>query len=103
RTWRASANNQGGRYTVKRRGRYMVIDRKVLVCAAVGCLVSFAACQPKQTGTNSLASNTQQTKSPSQDRVARPLPDSGFRAEITAPEPPERLRTGQVAIINIKV
>jgi hypothetical protein len=79
----------------------MVSHRKISVCAVIACLLLFAGCKPKQTVTNSSASNAQQT--PALQRVAGALPDSGFRAQITAPDPPARLRTGQVAIININV
>jgi hypothetical protein len=81
----------------------MVSYRNVFLGAVVAGLVVFTGCKPKQPATNSGASNAQQTKTPAQQKTAGPLPDSGFKAQITAPDPPERLRTGQVAIINIKV
>jgi len=81
----------------------MVSYRKVLVGAVIACLVLFAGCKPKRSATNSAASNASQTKTPAQQKQAGPLPDSGFKAQITAPDPPERLRVGQVAVINIKV
>lgn len=81
----------------------MVSYRKVLLVAVIVCLVLFAGCKPKQPANNSAASNAQQTKTPVQQKEAGPLPDSGFKAQITAADPPERLRVGQVAIINIKV
>ena len=79
----------------------MVIDRRVLLCAVIACLVLFAGCKPKQNATSS-PGNAPQTNTPAQ-KQAGPLPDSGFKAQITATDPPQRLRTGQVAIINIKV
>src|ERR1044072_9250454 len=81
----------------------MVNYRKVLLCVVSAGLVLFAGCKPKQPAANSSVGNAQQTKTPAQQKQAGPLPDSGFRAQITAPDPPARLRTGQVAIINIKV
>ena len=81
----------------------MTSYREFLLFVVICGLVLFAGCKPKQTATNSPASNAQQTKTPAQQKQAGPLPDSGFRAQITAPDPPQRLRTGQVAIINIKV
>ena len=81
----------------------MVTYRNLLVFVFICGLVLFAGCAPKQPATNSTANNAQQTKTPAQQKQAGPLPDSGFKAQITAPDPPERLRTGQVAIINIKV
>jgi len=70
----------------------MVSYRKILTGAVIGCLVLFAGCKPKQTAPNAPGSNAQQTKTPAQQKVAGPLPDSGFKAQITAPDPPERLR-----------
>lgn len=81
----------------------MVTCRNISVCAVIAGLVLFAGCKPKQAPTNSSASNAQQAHTPAQQKMAGPLPDSGFRAQITAPDPPARLRPGQVAIINIKV
>ena len=79
----------------------MVNYRRVLLGALIAALIVFAGCKPKQTATS--ASNASQTKTSAQQKQAGPLPDSGFRAQINAPDPPERLRTGQVTIINIKV
>ena len=81
----------------------MLTCRKISLCAVIACLLLLLGCKPKQTAPNPSVSNSQQTKTPAQQKVAGPLPDSGFRAQITAPDPPERLRTGQVAIINIRV
>src|ERR1044071_1012404 len=79
----------------------MVIDRRVLLCAVIVCVVLFAGGKPKQNATSS-PGNAPQTNTPAQ-KQAGPLPESGFKAQITATDPPQRLRTGQVAIINVKV
>jgi hypothetical protein len=76
-------------------------SKKPLLFAALACLALFTGCKPTQTTTD--APNASQSKTPVQQKVPGPLPDSGFKAVISLPEPPERLRTGQVAIINIKV
>ena len=81
----------------------MTSYRKFLLFVVICGLVLFAGCKPKQPASNSVGSNAQQTKTPAQQKTAGPLPDSGFKAQITAPDPPQRLRTGQVAVINIKV
>lgn len=81
----------------------MVRYRRVPLCSVIICLVLFAGCKPKQPATNSAGNNAPQAKTPVQQKEAGPLPDSGFKAQITAPDAPERLRVGQVAIINIKV
>jgi hypothetical protein len=81
---------------------YVVTFRKALICALVICLALFAGCK-SQPGSDSAASNSSQPKTPAQQRIAGPLPDSGFRAAITVATPPEKLSPGQVAVINIKV
>lgn len=81
----------------------MTIYREFFLVVVICGLVLFAGCKPKQPASNSSANNAPQPKTPAQQKQAGPLPDSGFKAQITAPDPPERLRTGQVAIINIKV
>ena len=36
-------------------------------------------------------------------RTAAPLPESGFKAQITIPEPPSKLRAGQKEVITVRV
>lgn len=79
-----------------------MVYEKALLCAAIACVILFASCTPKQT-VPCPPTNAEPTQTPAQPKVAGPLPNSGFRAQITAPDPPARLRTGQVAVINIKV
>ncbi|HJX89887.1 MAG TPA: hypothetical protein VJ372_05285 [Pyrinomonadaceae bacterium] len=43
------------------------------------------------------------TPAPINTKTAGPLADGGFKAEVTAAEPPTKLRAGQVEVINIKV
>src|SRR5262245_8378482 len=81
----------------------MVSYRKVLLVAVSGGLVLFACCKPKHTATSSPSNNAQQTKTPVPQKQAGPLPEYGFKAQITAPEPPERLLAGQVAMITINI
>lgn len=76
--------------------------RTTSLCAALACVVLFTGCRPTQT-VNSPAPTPSATNTPAQQKVAGPLPDSGFKAELSLPDPPERLRTGQVTVINIKV
>ena len=73
---------------------------KTLLCAVLIFLV--AGCKT-QTATEAPAVNGSQAKTPAQQKGAGPLPDSGFKAEITALDSPDRLRPGQPSIINIKV
>jgi len=81
----------------------MVTCRNISVCGVIACLLLSVGCKPKQAPTNSSATNARQTSTPAQPKTAGPLLDSGFRAQITAPDAPERLRTGQVTVINIRV
>ena len=80
----------------------MLTYRTILLSAVIGCLVLFAGCKPKESPTNS-SPTPAATRTPAQQETAGPLPTSGFRAQVSAPDPPERLRTGQVAIITVKV
>ena len=61
-------------------------------------LVALNGCRNNPSGTNSPS-----TVSTPRSQTAGPLPASGFRAEISLPQPPAKLRAGQVEIINIKV
>ena len=70
-----------------------------LVITAVTSIVLMIACS-KNPSTNSSGS-APNTTAPSS--IAGPLPDNGFRAEVTIAEPPTKLRTGQKETINIKV
>jgi hypothetical protein len=72
------------------------------LCTLLTFLALFTGCRT-QTATEAPATNASQSTTPAQQKVAGPLPESGFKAEITAADPPERLRPGQVAVINIKV
>ncbi len=74
---------------------------KTLLCAVLICL-ALGACKT-QPATETPAANTPQVKTPAPQKGAGPLPDSGFKAEITALDPPDRLRPGQPSVINIKV
>lgn len=75
---------------------------KTSLCAVVTCLALVAGCTT-QTATDAPATNESQAKTPVQQKAAGPLPDSGFKAEIIVLHAPERLRPGQVSVINIKV
>ena len=75
---------------------------KTSLCAVVTCLALVAGCKT-QTATDAPAPSVSQAKTPVQQMPAGPLPDSGFKAEIIVLHAPERLRPGQVSVINIKV
>lgn len=74
--------------------------RKIgLMVVALVLVTALAACKGKNTG----APPTSTAPSPTPSKAAGPLADSGFKAEITLPDPPAKLRAGQVETINIRV
>jgi hypothetical protein len=75
--------------------------RIILLAAAVACVIIAAGCKPK-TPTNT-APPSQGANAPPVSKAAGPLPDNGFKAEITLPDPPLRLRMGQRETITARV
>lgn len=70
------------------------------VCALV-VLTGAAACRNKQTASNSnAASNANQQ---AQTKEPHALPENGFKAEITLPGPPAKLRAGQKERVQVHV
>ncbi|HEY6805347.1 MAG TPA: hypothetical protein VI306_17350 [Pyrinomonadaceae bacterium] len=70
--------------------------RIVFLITIVSSVLVLGGCtQPTSTGTN--------TNDKPAALKAGPLPNEGFKAEVTAAEPPAKLRAGQVDVINIKV
>jgi hypothetical protein len=76
--------------------------RNSALCALLSLLALLTGCRT-QPSNNAPTTNASQANTPVQQRVAGPLPDSGFKAEVSVVDPPERLRPGQVAVINIRV
>jgi hypothetical protein len=74
--------------------------RIALLVAAFTCMIVAAGCKPTTT-TNTAA--PAQTPNAAVSRIAGPLPDKGFKALITLPEPPLKLRVGQKETITVKV
>jgi hypothetical protein len=72
--------------------------RITLLAAAIACVTAAASCKPK-VATNT-ASPTQSTNAPA---VSGPLPDRGFKAQITLSDTPLKLRAGQKENITVKV
>jgi hypothetical protein len=75
--------------------------RIALLAAAIACVIVAASCKPKPT-TNT-ASPAQSANAPAVSKTPGPLPDRGFKAQITLPDPPLKLRTGQKETITVKV
>jgi hypothetical protein len=68
-----------------------------LLAAAFACVLVAAGCKTTTTNTAAPAQST-----PVVSRAA-PLPERGFKAQITLPDPPLKLRTGQKETITVKV
>src|SRR6267143_5570073 len=69
-----------------------------IVLLAAGCLTLAIGCKPKPATTGSPASSATPIS-----KAAAPLPNSGFKAQLTLSEPPAKLRTGQKEVITVKV
>ena len=69
-----------------------------IILLTAGCLVLAIGCKPKPPATGSPGSSATPVS-----RTAAPLPDSGFKAQITFPDPPSKLRAGQKEVITVRV
>ena len=69
-----------------------------IILLAAGCMTLAIACKPKPAKPSSPGSSATPIS-----RTAAPLPDSGFKAQVTLSEPPSKLRTGQKEVITVKV
>jgi hypothetical protein len=76
--------------------------KTVLLFSLLGLCGLFAACKPTHPPTRS-TTTTNAANAPAESQVAGPLPDSGFNATIKLPDPPAKLRTGEIRTINITV
>lgn len=64
------------------------------------CVSLFGTCTSDQPGGNTArVSNS----TPELPYATAPLPDNGYKAKITLPDPPARLRVGQKQILQVKV
>jgi hypothetical protein len=72
------------------------------VCALFLALSGGAACRRNQpaANNNNAAANADQ---PAQSKAAHALPDNGFKAQITLPDPPAKLRAGQQERVQVRV
>jgi hypothetical protein len=69
-----------------------------LLSVVVGCVALVLSCTKKPVSMTSPAV----TPSPV-SKTAGPLPDSGFKAQVTLADPPKQLRAGQKEVITVKV
>src|SRR5439155_7919859 len=75
--------------------------RIVWLAAVCGFAILAPGCKPRQPTTT--ASPGSSTAPLSASKAAGPLPDSGFKAQITVPDPPAKLRAGQKEVITVKI
>jgi len=73
-------------------------------CALALVITGAAACRRKQAGANAntAAANANANQQP-QSKEARALPDDGFKALITLPGAPVKLRAGQQERVQVRV
>ena len=69
-----------------------------IVLLTAGCLTVAISCKPKPATTGSPGPSATPIS-----RTAAPLPDSGFKSQITLADPPSQLRAGQKEVITVKV
>ena len=71
--------------------------RTALIAAALACALAAAgACGRSKTG------NTANSNKPG-PRIAGPLPDNAFKAQLTLPDPPTKLRAGQKETVQVRL
>jgi hypothetical protein len=75
--------------------------RIALLPVAIACVIVAASCQPKP-ATNT-ASPAQSANGPVVSKTPGPLPDRGFKAQVTMSDAPLQLRAGQKENITVKV
>ena len=71
-----------------------------IVLLAAGCTLAMGCGQTKPTTT---ATPVTSSVAPVDSKAAGPLPDGGFKAQISLAEPPAKLRAGQREIITVRV
>jgi hypothetical protein len=72
--------------------------RTMLMVAAI--TLSLAACGRKQPAANG---NSEGASRPAASMTPGPLPEGGFKAQITLPDPPAKLHAGEKATIQVRV
>ena len=71
-----------------------------MLLLAAGCTLAIGCGQKKPTATALPAASP---SAPVDSKAAGPLPDGGFKAQISLPDPPTKLRAGQKEVITVKV
>ncbi|MET0624148.1 MAG: hypothetical protein ABW250_14280 [Pyrinomonadaceae bacterium] len=67
-----------------------------LFAAALACALTVAACGGARPSANT-------TATPEPSKTPGPLPDAAFKAQLTLPEAPTRLRAGQKETIQVRI
>ncbi len=73
------------------------------VCALSLALAGGAACRRNQPAANNSNNAAANATRPAQSKEASALPDNGFKAQITLPDPPAKLRAGQQERVQVRV
>lgn len=73
-----------------------------LVAAALASVVAVPSCTKSNTNVAAPA-NANTASQPVTSRTPGPLPNQGFRAQVTLIDPPAKLRVGQKETINVKI
>jgi hypothetical protein len=76
------------------------MHKLVLFALALALPLAMSSCKGDTPATTS---STNAKPSASVPKSASPLPDSGFKGQVTLASPPAKLRAGQVEVVNIKV
>ena len=71
---------------------------RIVLASAITCVIMAASCTP-QPATDTGSS----TNAPVASKTPGPLPDRGYRAQITLPDAPLKLRVGQKETITLKI
>ena len=72
---------------------------RMILVAACACALAVAACSKKPSSNNSGAATPQ----PIASKTPGPLPEAGFKAQITLPDAPTKLRAGQKETVQVRL
>lgn len=75
----------------------------LIVCALTVTTAGAAACRGRQAAANGNGGSAANANQAAQTKEARALPDNGFKAQITLPDPPAKLRAGQQERVQVKI
>lgn len=73
------------------------------VCALAVLMTGAPACRSKQAASNSNGNAASNASQPAQPKEAHALPENGFKAQITLPGAPAKLRAGQQERVQVRL